>query len=355
MRTRWKVAILTVLVVLLGGAVLYYGRAMKPFEEGSSGDFWHAACHVQVDPATIHKSNRPTYSPREGYFVYTSDRGMMWMHGSPECYVSESKALADFPAVVRALAAGEHFDKERPLLGMVVDEGYRAWLIANPERDDAHALLGSIREAWLDYFRRLDRSRPGFDYSAYRSHIEAEADFDDRWARAKLWPANVVGEFVYLSSLIVFTAWPWLRNGRPWKWGFHLGLLPILLLLPYWLGYASLTFTSADRPGGALYPELIRPFRGLPWTGFDTWALGKMPRILSDYSQYPGPMLAITGMGGVGLSVAFGSGVALGLSVFAIATFHAQFLASARLFAQMLRDAVPKGRRDATKKVRDDE
>ena len=353
MRTRRKVAILAVPLLLLGAAVLYCGRVMKPFAEGSSGDFWHAACHVQVDPAKTHKSRYPTYPPREGYFAYMADGGMMWIHGIPEYYVAEATALADFPAVVRALAAGEHLDEERPLQSKIVNEGYRAWLIANPERDDAFALLASIRAAWLDHWQQLDRSRPGFDYSAYRSHIEAETDFDERWERAKLWPANVVGEFAYLSFLIVFAAWPWLRNSRPWRWGFPLGLLPVLLFLPYWFGYARLTFTSADRSGGALYPELIRPFRGLPWTGFDTWALRKVPRFLSDYSQSPGPMLAISGMGGVGLAVAFGFGAALGLTVYAFGTFHSQLRASPRLFAQRLREDVRKVRGSATKQGRE--
>jgi hypothetical protein len=360
MRTRWKLAILTVPVVLLGGAVLRCGRDMEPFKEGSSGDFWHAACHVQVDPTTNHKSIRPTYPPRDGYFVYTADGGGMWIHGAPECFISEDKALADFPAVVRALAAGEHLDQERPLLSEVVDAGYRAWLIRNPERDDAYSLLACIRVAWFDHWRRHDLSLPNFDplrpnlnLSQYHYHLDSETDFDERWERAKHWPTNLLGEFVYLSFLLVLTAWPWIRNGRPWKWGLHLGLLPVVLFLPYWLGYAPLTFTSADHTGGALYPELIRPFRGLPWTGFDTWALGKIPRILSAHTQYPGPMLAITGMGGVGLVVVVGAGAVFGASVFAAGMIRARLSDVPRLLDKLARGEIRKGRTGATGRRRD--
>jgi hypothetical protein len=98
----------------------------------------------------------------------------------------------------------------------------------------------------------------------------------------------------------VFAAWPWLRGAGPARWAVHLGLVPLLFFLPYWLGYAQLTFTSAGPSGGILYPELLSHFRGLPWTGLDTAVLRVLPQVLEPLSQTPGPMLSLTNFGGVG-------------------------------------------------------
>jgi hypothetical protein len=320
MRTRWKLAILAAALILLAGAVLRGGVTTQPMKEGNSADFWHATCQVQVDPTRTSRCTGETYPPRDGWVVYADKHGEgLPIHGAPERCVPQSKAWADFPAVVRALAAGEHLeDKGHALRSKVIEEGYRAWLAANPERDDAQALLACIRAAWLDHWRNLDRSSPQFRFSTYQFVLAQEKDFDERWENAKRWHDNVIGEFVYLSLLLLFTAWPWLANARPWRWGVHLGVLPLLLFLPYWLGYAPLTFTSAGFRGGPLYPDLILPFRRLPWTSLDGWVLRRFPRILSPYSQSPGSMLAISGLGGVGLVAALALGALLGLLAYTV-------------------------------------
>src|SRR5438876_364621 len=92
-------------------------------------------------------------------------------------------------------------------------------------------------------------------------------------------------------------------------------LLPILFFLPYWLGYAQLTFTSAGPSSGVLYPWLLVWFRGLPWTSLDTTIVRSLPQILEPLSQTPGPMLSLTFFGGVGPVAATVMGVILGLAV----------------------------------------
>src|SRR5438067_304339 len=115
----------------------------------------------------------------------------------------------------------------------------------------------------------------------------------ERWERVRRYDWSASGEFVYLSALVVFAAWPWLRNGRPLRWAVHLGLVPVLLFLPYWLGYAGFTFTSAGPSGGVLYPWLIVWFGRLPWTALDTAIVSRLPPVLEPYSQTPGPMLSL--------------------------------------------------------------
>jgi hypothetical protein len=320
---------------------------MAPVQQGNSADFWHAACGVQVDPARRSYCTGPVYPPREGWFVYDGrdERGIAF-HGVPSYRVRESEALADFPAVVRALQAGQHRSGKRPFAGAVVEAGRRAWLAASPEQPDAHALLACIHDAWFEAWRERDRepvarsgasavlalapadgqpwnalvalaareSKSAYSYSAYQYHLGLEQGFDERWERSKGWHWNVIGEFLYLSGLVLFTAWPWLRSSSPWRWGLHVGLLPALFFLPYWFGYARLTFTSMGPTGGALYPWLIVHFRGLTVGGLDVWLLKRSPVFLANYSAAPGHVLSLSGMGSVGPVAVLMCGAALGLA-----------------------------------------
>ena len=85
----------------------------------------------------------------------------------------------------------------------------------------------------------------------------------------------------------------------------HLGLVPILLLLPWYLGYVPWVFTSAFPSGGILYPWLVIHFRGFPWTEVDSFILRHSPKILEPLSQSSGPPLALSGRGAFGPVAAF--------------------------------------------------
>lgn len=100
----------------------------------------------------------------------------------------------------------------------------------------------------------------------------------------------------------------------------HLGLVPILLLLPWYLGYVPWVFTSAFPSGGILYPWLVIHFRGFPWTEVDSFILRHSPKILEPFSQSSGPPLAISGRGAFGPVAAFWIGLALGACSFGIGT-----------------------------------
>jgi hypothetical protein len=70
----------------------------------------------------------------------------------------------------------------------------------------------------------------------------------------------------------------------------------LLLFLPYYLGYATWTFTSAGPSGGVLYPWVILCFGGLRlWTPLDSWILEATPKVLEPLSQRLGSMLVVSG------------------------------------------------------------
>ena len=109
-----------------------------------------------------------------------------------------------------------------------------------------------------------------------------------------------------------------LATGFDETWEFQrvVGLLPSLLFLPYFLGYVPFTFTSAFPAGGVFYPYILVWFRGLPWTSLDAWLLRSAPQLFEPLTQHPGPMLAVTGMGGVGPVATCGLGVVIGITIF---------------------------------------
>lgn len=327
----WKLAILAVPAVLLAAAVWRFGHTERPFLDGNAADFWYAACGVQVDAARRSHCTGPVFPARDGWFVYRGrDERYIAYHGSPLYRVSEADALAHFPSVVPQLEARMHLDGPNELRAAIIDAGYRKWLVADPGRKDAHALLACLRDAWLDRWQELDRLRnmsppatfaaqavtawaqpmaqpwaamlaiveaedrtrvlrPSFPYSAYRGHLDDEQNVARWWALAGYWHWNVIGELCFFWALLLFAAWPWLRGLRPWQWALHAGLLPVLFLLPHWLGYAHWSYLSSGPSGGVLYPSLIASFPRGDEKTWDAWAQERVPLLLYRWSYPAGP------------------------------------------------------------------
>jgi hypothetical protein len=295
----WRLAAVLGLVLLMGAELLKMAPVMAPVRDGEAATFWLHACRIDVG-ARRAEVRGGSYQPRDGWFLYY----VQGFHGQFLYRVSSAEALALFPAVVRKLQGAPP-----GALDADVEVGLREWLRADPGRTDAALLLAKLREARL---ARLQQTHPELhDYV-----LAEEDDFGKRWERAGRYAWNLVFEFVFLAGLILFAAWPWLRGGGPTRWAIHLGLLPLLFFLPFWLGYARLTFTSAGPSGGVLYPWLLSPFRGLGWTALDTAIVRRLPQVLEPLSQTPGPMLSLSGFGAVGPVAATVMSIVLGGLVF---------------------------------------
>src|SRR5947209_8445868 len=161
-----KMAVLLALVLLVALGLWRYEPRMRPIGAGNSRDFWYAACRVQVDPARPSKCACSVYPPRDGWFIYAgSPHGGISFHGEVVHRVPASEAMADFPAVVRALEEGQHLALPPSFLRSILDAGHRAWLRVCPERDDAHALIACINAAWHEADRKRD---PKNDYRLRR-------------------------------------------------------------------------------------------------------------------------------------------------------------------------------------------
>jgi hypothetical protein len=304
-RWAWRVAVVAGLVLVAEFALLWWAPEMAPVQEGDPATFWLHACKIDVGAKHPMQAWGGVYQPRDGWFIYY-DQGM---HGRFLYRVKEQDAAALFPAVVAKLVQAPP-----GALRPDVEAGARAWLHADPDRTDTLLLLGKLREAYLGRLR-------GVNQRAYEYALAEEDDFAERWERATRYHWNVIIEGNFFAALILFAAWPWLRGAGYLRWAVHLGLVPTLFFLPFWLGYARLSFTSAGPTGGALYPVLVAQFRGLlPWTSLDTKIVKSLPQVLEPLSQTTGPMLSLSGGGAVGpvAALIMSGGILLGIAALRI-------------------------------------
>jgi hypothetical protein len=289
-RIRVKVVVSALVFALIAATVLIAARVNFPLRKGNPADFWYAACRVKLNDNVLDSviPSPQAYPARGGWCVYSRPT----MHGEPLHRIPEEEAFADFPEVVRRLEEGGN----RP---PYFATGLARWREKDPDRSQPHVLLEELRAARLN---DLLQHNP----SIHQYALEREQSVDERWSMAHdWWPILVVIELAFFEFLAAFALWPWWRSARPAWYVVHLGWLPWLFLLPHWLGYAPLTFTSAaSTDEGVLYPALLWSVPRVPWTGLDTLLLRPLPRPLVSWSLGPGPMLSISGTGSPGVLTA---------------------------------------------------
>jgi hypothetical protein len=285
-RIRVKVIVSAAVFALVAAAVLLAAWANFPIRKGNSADFWYAACRVELDGKR--RFGMKAYPARDGWLVY----GQQHFHGEWLFRLREEDAFADFPDVVKRL---EEAGPRPPF----IEAGLSSWREKDPECSDPRLLLQEVRAAELESWKRRDPS-------IHQFILASEQSVDERWSMTHNWrPILVVIELAFFEALAAFVLWPWWRSARPAWYGVCLGWLPWLFLLPHWLGYAPLTFTSAGSTDeGILYPVLLRNVPRIPWTELDALLLRPLPRPLASWSLGPGPILSISGVGSPGVFTA---------------------------------------------------
>jgi hypothetical protein len=262
---HWKVAVvLLALAALVVGFVRSYGPA-SPVQDGLSEDLWYAATKIRLTEGRVHdKRLDALYEVKDGYFLY---------------YRNDPKELIVFRVglddIQRDLAPMlQRIDAEPPAtVEPWVKQGMRVWVAADPDRENAAELIqvtGRQQVQWLE------KEQPS-QLALVRLR---EVAVRDRWWRERWYPWVAAGEFVYLAGLVLFAAWPLLRNTGPVSWAVHFGLVPVLLFLPFWLGYASGSYSPTRLKGGVVYPSLVAPFSFLPSTAIDPSIAAAFPKVL---------------------------------------------------------------------------
>lgn len=303
MTVRTKLIVVGLVILLEAGAVGVFARRTKLVHEGTSAGFWRNACGVKLDAADTENFGG-IHAPRDGWYIYYDQS----LHRQRLYRVSRAAAVADFPRVLELIERADHSEPLRLInQAYAVIDGQRAAIEQDPDR-----FLRLMRDKTLTSLKQRKES-------TYQYALREEQYFEERWNRMGRFWMNVVFEIAHLAGLTLFAAWPWLRSQSKWRWSIHLALVPLLLFLPFYLGYCQWTFTSVGPSGGALYPWIIVWLRGLaPWTPVDLWILERTPQILEPLSQQTGPWISMSGREPFGPVAAIVSGAVIFGLVFSV-------------------------------------
>lgn len=302
-----------VVSLLIAVAVGVMAPSMAPIQPGTSAEFWECATTVRL-PESSSKVYGHAYGPLDGWYYYeVSGRdGGFFMHGNPIHRVPEAEVVADFDRVVKLLQSPPSGVEYRER----VRAGYRKW----NERPDNSAkgptyLLSDLRRAREAELGVKDPSLVGY-------HYQKETQIEERHIRSRWYWSAIAFEWLFLSGLVLFAAWPALK-GLGWKrWAIHLGLSPLLFMLPAFLGYATYSFTSAGPTGGIVYPFLLEALPRSSCNEVDLVILRHLPPLLEPMSSRLHSPAVLSGRGMPGPTNVLLVGVFMSLLVAAIHIGH---------------------------------
>ncbi len=282
---------------------------MAPVRPGHSALFWRYACGVGLTPEAADGTwSGRAYLIDDAWVAYDQSH----YHGSDIYYVPVAEVLADFDAVVDRLQQAAEQGRDTPFAG-----GYVNW-----RDDEGRARFGGVLLEARMLLRSIEQERmrrwaaQDVELLAYR--IAQEQQFWQRWQRANWYWANIVFEWTFLSGLLLFVCWPGIRQRSAVRWAIHAAFFPLLFLLPAYLGYATIAFTSAAPGGGIFYSFLLTFCWGGTVTEFDAWLLTRLPQVLEPLSVPIGSPMAWTGMGMPGPTSAIVAGIVMGGLLFAV-------------------------------------
>ena len=297
-----------VVFLVLGTFVLLASQAwhFEPSEPGSAAEYWEYVCGVQLPEFKGHHK----YSHFGGTYPVVDGKAYYYaqMHHEALLYsVAVEDVLHDLPNVQEHLTS-----PQSPLSSNCV--GYDspcALYKEGAERRSACANYfgppkGNVMDTQELESLRITMAKAS-KFPPYDEHEDEE--FRGRLGRAKRAWATFAFEGLYLGAWLMF-----LTGVRPLRvhWHWRVACAPFLLFLPFFLGYAPMTFTFGPS-GGFVYPLYLMlaslPMGIIPCSGLDGLVLHLFPNVLSCLSQVPGRPMAATRIACVGpvSSVAFGA------------------------------------------------
>lgn len=277
------------------------GRDFEVARQGTSAEYWEHLCGVQLESFKGHHN----YSRNGGVFpifegeLYFFDQ----MHHEQLLYTVKPEDVLGSAAQVRtALAIADH-----PIESSCYADGVdRCSLYKRsvPKREACRSYFSDLGTKQLsvpnlEEIRKLVAKRNTEALFETGSSEELHARVD----RGRHVWLSIAFEAIYLTAWWAFFSWRLFSNRSVLSWRWHVSLSPFLLFLPYFLGYAPMTFTYGPS-GGFVYPGYLIvasiPLYLIPCSKADGFVWNLFPQFLGPLSQIPGSPLAASYMTCVG-------------------------------------------------------
>jgi len=191
-----------VLVVSIGSAfgIAILASRMAPVRSGSPIEFWKCATGVALDHHVDEFGGTP-YFVDDNWVAYDVPH----LHGSDAYYVSNKEIAPYFETVVRSLQRSHENGEDS--FGV---RGYENWCKIHFQQRNTKTLIQCVRES----LREVTMQRGA---ESLASQNLDEQIFWKRWQQSKCYWANVIFEWLFLSGLAAFIAWPVLRCRSPFR------------------------------------------------------------------------------------------------------------------------------------------
>lgn len=324
MKQKSKFIAVAILIAVVNFPLLLCVIWYEPIQTSTSNRFWRYAVGVNVDKNQY--DDPPVcfeifcyygiYKPVDDSFVYF----VQLHHGQVLFKIRRQDAEKDFAKVINLLQKAVKLNTAEPH----VSRAFQAWLREDQKRQDNCArLIEKICEARLAEIKEKHSD-------LYQYYLDEAQLFLKRWERAKYYLFTLAFEFFYITGLILFTARPWLKEAGKISWSIHMGLSPVLLYLPYLLGYPPFLSISGSK-GGFVYPAIVsfsmfylmlieKLFIFL--APYDEIIGRLIPQVLEPLSRIPGPPISATYIGGIGPVSVLCLGIITGIVTFIIISFQ---------------------------------
>jgi hypothetical protein len=294
---------------------------MAPIRPGNSYAFWAAAAGIELGAKPSMGNGANAFLVDRDWAAYVVQN----LHGSDIYRVPMSEVTPDFDAALAELERRAQLDYD----DNDFVQAYQSWpdrypkkiqtpeptqkkTRVNTDEDDESddlvqqhpwepALPKTVEQrivSLVEHFRvEVGRRRYERNPTFYSFRASMELEFWQRWYRTDWYWSTLLFEWLFLTGMVYFLIQPWMRQSAPSRWALRVAMFPFLFMLPVYLGYAVLTFTTAGPSGGVLYPFLLIYCSGGSVTQSDIWLLRHVPQLLEPLSTPSGSAVVLSGRG----------------------------------------------------------
>jgi len=276
------------LTLTIWAALAYFSTKREPIPVGDATVYWEFACGVELEEF-------------KGYFPFTKETGVFPNKGDWYFYYYREHHGRHVFKLKK-----ESLENTIPELFTLLDNEITTTVQERTRYDDLESK--NKRRVNCQNTREVVNANKNeflveINTASKNQSNQFQLDsFDRQWDRGKLYWVSILFEAVFLPLWWLFS----FHSGAFGNWNkkrsVRFALSPLLLFIPYFLGYSSYLF-SFGPSGGILYPLFAHifslPFIWIPFNAFDIAILSQIPQPLISISQVPFSPSAVSFYGGV--------------------------------------------------------